>query len=102
MRDGIVVTKLRGAFVLAVYRAAVAHLTGGTPETGLRESDELLEAARSVVNHRRENLHDPAGEQWIAPSWNNPTIYRTDACEAMNVFLAERTAKWPICWLTPR
>jgi len=74
--DGVSVTRLRGAFVLAIYRAGLAHLNGLDSEPYLADIDTLLEEARTVVVGRHGQLHDPNGAQWIEPAWSNPTIYQ--------------------------
>ena len=76
VHDGIAVTKLRGAFVLAAYRTAVAYLRSEPVDSDLVVLDGIFDEAARVVGRRHENMHDPGGEQWVSPTWSNPTIYQ--------------------------
>ena len=76
VRDGIAITRLRGDFTMAVYRAGIAHVRGDTTDALLLEIDAILAQAAAVVQARHAALHDPEGEQWIDPAWSNPTIYQ--------------------------
>ena len=76
VRDGMSITRLRGAYVSAVYTAALQHLDGADPTDRIAEAEALLSKAHSVVRRRHDNFHDPMGAQWIDASWDNPTIYQ--------------------------
>ena len=62
--------------MMAVYRAGIAHLRGESTELLFPDIDAILVEAASVVQERHAALHDPEGDQWIDPTWSNPTIYQ--------------------------
>jgi hypothetical protein len=54
MDDGFAITAQRGRFVSDLYRAVLTH-----DSTKLDAADTELDAAKTVVSHRRKLLHDP-------------------------------------------
>ena len=76
VRDGMEVTLHRLRFIVAVYQAGLAHFDGADPSTHLAEADAAFAAGQEVVARRKAATRDPAGERWMAPAWDNPTIYQ--------------------------
>ena len=70
------VTLHRLRFIVAVYQAGLAHFDGADPSTHLTEADAAFAAGQEVVARRKAATRDPAGERWMAPAWDNPTIYQ--------------------------
>lgn len=71
--DGIVIDRLRVQFVLASYRAVLAHVHGTTDTRALDEADALLEDAREHVIPRHSDLHDTHARRLLDDADTNET-----------------------------
>ncbi|MCX5744502.1 MAG: hypothetical protein NT062_18580 [Proteobacteria bacterium] len=62
LADGFAVDRLRAAFVVATYRAVVAHLGGDAATASARydEAQARLTEAHAIVQRRHAELHDAA------------------------------------------
>jgi len=75
VHDGVAVDVDRVRFIAALYRAAVVHTDGGSPDALLATADAALADARKVVAHRHANLHDPEPSRLLEEE-SNTTIYK--------------------------
>ena len=75
VRDGVAVTTLRARFVHAVWAGALASARGNDPNASWTLAEAAMADAQTVVARRGADWHDPQGERWVAPDWDNPTIY---------------------------
>jgi len=71
--DGIDIDLLRAQFAAALVAATLDAADGQEFTTELAAADAALHEAGLVVEGRA--FHDPDGDRWVDPSWNNPTIY---------------------------
>ncbi|MCB9779353.1 MAG: hypothetical protein H6742_12370 [Alphaproteobacteria bacterium] len=70
IRDGVAVDALRARFAADLYTAVLDADAGG-----LSAADQALAQARTVVDRRHADLHDPIGAVLVDDSVSNPTIY---------------------------
>ncbi len=75
VKDGVEITTRRIRFARALYSAVIAHKRQGSDGGHLAEALAELEAARPVVSHRHQNLHDPRGRQRLLTNGPNATVY---------------------------
>ncbi|MBL8625144.1 MAG: hypothetical protein JNK64_27790 [Myxococcales bacterium] len=74
--DGVVITRLRAAFIADIYAAAVAAADGDRSIGALRlgEAQDALAAAATVVARRHGDRHDP--DRRLIENTGNPTLYQ--------------------------
>jgi hypothetical protein len=75
LRDGFEIDRVRAAFVVALYRATLAHLRGGDPSASRATAAALLEQGKALVAARHGDLHAPQGKELIART-PNATFYQ--------------------------
>lgn len=72
--DGLQITRMRARYAALLWGAVVDHADGVARFDGGPAQAVQAEAA-TVVARRRAAFHDPEGQRWIAPEWDNPTVY---------------------------
>jgi hypothetical protein len=75
LRDGVVLDRMRARFVLASYRAVLAHLHGTTDAAAREEARLLIAAARERVASRHADLHDTHRRRLVDETPNH-TFYQ--------------------------
>lgn len=75
IHDGAEIDKLRAAYVAALWDGVTLAADGADGSARLAEAEALLTDARAVVARRHAAFHDPEGDRWVDPAWENPTVY---------------------------
>jgi hypothetical protein len=75
IRDGVTLDRMRARFVLASYRAVLAHLGGAAHAAARDEAALILAAARDRVASRHADLHDTHRRRLVDKTPNN-TFYQ--------------------------
>jgi hypothetical protein len=75
LTDGVAVNRARLRFVLAGYRAALAHLAGDAAAATAAHADAVaaLTAGQAIVTGRHHDLHDDHGDRLTAKGANATT-----------------------------
>lgn len=75
VRDGLEIDSERAQFVASNTRAVLASAAGEDPAAHIASASAALDAAKVIVARRRAGFHDPNGERWVTPQFDNPTTY---------------------------
>jgi hypothetical protein len=75
LRDGAAVDEHRARYMAHVLDAVLAYADGFDPLPALSAAESELSLARSVVERRHTDLHDPDGADLVRDVLPNPTIY---------------------------
>jgi hypothetical protein len=73
--DGVEIDLVRGQYVAALYRAALAQAAGDDPSSALAEADRLLDRGSEIVARRHGDLYYPRPDELLYGT-TNATYYQ--------------------------